>query len=143
MTSIRRRLLMLLLGSWTIVWLAVAVITLDRSGHEVAELLDAQLAQTARVLCQITQAGQSARPAGSLPQVLSPLDHPYESKISFQLWRAGELISTFGGAPPGPLAEMVGFSDRDIGETKWRVYGLATGRARRDPVRWPKLRDPA
>jgi signal transduction histidine kinase len=126
MTSIRRRLLMLLLGSWTIVWLAVAVITLDRSGHEIAELLDAQLAQTARVLCQITQAGHLPD-LQEVPQFLSPLDHPYESKISFQLWRAGELISTFGGAPPGPLAEVVGFSDRDTGETKWRAYGLATG----------------
>ena len=127
MSSIHHRLLLLLLGSWTAVWLAVAVITLDRSGHEVAELLDAQLAQTARVLGQITLAGNLPGLEG-LPQVLSPLDHPYESKISFQLWREGELISTFGGAPPGPLAVTFGFSDRDAGETKWRVYGLATSR---------------
>ena len=127
MSSIHHRLLLLLLGSWTAVWLAVAVITLDRSSHEVAELLDAQLAQTARVLGQITLAGNLPGLEG-LPQVLSPLDHPYESKISFQLWRAGELISTFGGAPPGPLAVTFGFSDRDAGETKWRVYGLATSR---------------
>ncbi len=127
MSSIHHRLLVLLLGSWTTVWLAVAVITLDRSGHEVAELLDAQLAQTARVLGQITLAGNLPDLEG-LPQVLSPLDHPYESKISFQLWRAGDLISTFGGAPHGPLAETLGFSDRDIGDTKWRVYGLATSR---------------
>jgi signal transduction histidine kinase len=126
MTSIRRRLLILLLGSWTTVWLAVAVITLERSGHEVAELLDAQLAQTARVLCQITRAGNLPDLEG-MPHVLSPLDHPYESKISFQLWRGGELISNFGGAPRGPLAEAVGFSDRDIGDTRWRVYGLSTG----------------
>ena len=32
MTSIRHRLLVLLLGSWTTVWLAVAVITIERSG---------------------------------------------------------------------------------------------------------------
>ena len=126
MTSIRRRLLMLLLGSWTTVWLAVAVITLESANHEVEELLDAQLAQTARVLCQITQAGNLPDLEG-LPQVLSPLNHPYESKISFQLWRGGALISTFGGAPRGPLGETLGFSDQDIGDTKWRVYGLETG----------------
>ena len=130
MTSIRRRLLILLLGSWTTVWVAVAVITLERSGHEVAELLDAQLAQTARVLCQITRAG-NLPDLESLPQILSPLDHPYESKISFQLWRGDELISAFGGAPRGPLAETLGFSDRDIGDTKWRVYGLASGQPTR------------
>ncbi len=126
MTSIRHRLLLLLLGSWTTVWLAVAVITLDRSSHEVEELLDAQLAQTARVLSQITRVGNLPDLEG-LPQVLSPLDHHYESKISFQLWRGEVLLSTFGGAPQGPLGETLGFSDHEIGDTKWRVYGLATG----------------
>ena len=126
MTSIRRRLLVLLLGSWTTVWLAVGLITLDRSGHEIGELLDAQLAQTAHVVCWITHAGNMPD-RDSLPQVFSPLDHPYESKISFQLWRGQQLIGSFGGAPGGPLAETLGFSDRDIGDTKWRVYGLLTG----------------
>jgi signal transduction histidine kinase len=78
------------------------------------------------VLCQITRAG-NLPDLESLPQILSPLDHPYESKISFQLWLGDELISAFGGAPRGPLAETLGFSDRDIGNTKWRVYGLASG----------------
>lgn len=126
MNSIRGRLLIILLGSWTTVWLAVAVITLDRSGHEVGELLDAQLAQTARVLCRITNAGNLPNLEG-LPQVLTPFDHPYESKISFQLWREGELVSAFGGAPQEPLSEVLGFSDQEIGQTRWRVYGLKTG----------------
>ncbi|MGE5154573.1 MAG: ATP-binding protein [Bdellovibrio bacteriovorus] len=126
MNSIRGRLLIILLGSWTTVWLAVAAITLDRSGHEVGELLDAQLAQTARVLCRITNAGNLPNLEG-LPQLLTPFDHPYESKISFQLWRDGELVSAFGGAPQEPLSETLGFSDQEIGQTRWRVYGLKTG----------------
>jgi signal transduction histidine kinase len=126
-SSIRHRLLILLLGLWTTVWLAVALITLDRSGHEVAELLDAQLAQTAHVLRHITLAGNLPDVASD-PQVLSPIGHPYENKISFQLWRGGALVSTFGGAPHGPLAAAAGFSVQDIGATKWRVYGLPTGR---------------
>lgn len=126
MRSIRSRLLIILLGSWITVWLAVAAVTLDRSGHEVGELLDAQLAQTARVLCRITNAG-NLPDLENLPQVLTPFDHPYESKISFQLWRDGELVSTFGGAPRDPLAETIGFSDQEIGDTRWRVYGLGTG----------------
>ncbi len=125
MSSIRRRLLILLLGAWTTVWLAVAVITLDRSGHEVAELLDAQLAQTARVLCRIIQAGNLPDLEGRV-QTLSPISHPYETKISFQLWRSGELVSAFGGAPEGPLGRGAGFSDQEIGGTRWRVFGLPT-----------------
>lgn len=132
MISIRRRLLIVLLGSWTTVWIAVAVITLESSGHEVAELLDAELAQTARVLSQITgtvhfPGSDGIGTLGSLPRLAPTLEHPYESKISFQFWRGGELISTFGGAPPGPLADSMGFSDRQVGDARWRVYGLASG----------------
>jgi two-component system sensor histidine kinase QseC len=126
-SSIRQRLLILLLGLWTTVWLAVALITLDRSSHEIAELLDAQLAQTARVLHQITLGGDL--PGQESPaQVRSPLAHPYENKVSFQLWRGDELIGTFGGAPLDRLAQTAGFSDQKIAATKWRVFGLETGR---------------
>ncbi len=125
MTSIRQRLLILMVGLWTTVWLAVALITLDRSGHEVGELLDAQLAQTAHVLRQITLAGNLPDFEGT-PQAMLPLGHPYETKISFQLWRAGELISVFGGAPEKPLADAPGYSDQEIDETRWRVFGLPT-----------------
>ena len=126
MKSVRTRLLTLLIVAWTTVWLAVALITLSRSGHEIRELLDARLAQTARVLREISLAGQLPDPA-SLEQRLSPLTHPYETKIGFQLWRDGKLVSVFGGAPDEPLGQSMGFSDDEIGETLWRVYGLPVG----------------
>jgi signal transduction histidine kinase len=125
--SIRQRLLILLLGLWTTVWLVVALITLDRSGHEIAELLDAQLAQTARVLHRLTLAGNLSDDKG-LTRPLPSLGHPYENNISFQLWRGTELISAFGGVPAGRLGRAPGFSDQDIAETRWRVFGLRTGR---------------
>ncbi|MCG6863474.1 MAG: sensor histidine kinase N-terminal domain-containing protein [Chromatiaceae bacterium] len=126
MSSIRKRLLVLLLGLWTTVWIAIALITLDRSGHEVSELLDAQLAQTAQVLLQITEADTRQDPVIS-PQASSPMLHPYESKIGFQLWRKGKLISSFGAAPGATLAQMPGYSDQDIGGTQWRIFGLTVG----------------
>lgn len=115
-----------MVGLWTTVWLAVALVTLERSGHEVAELLDAQLAQTAHVLRQITLTGSLPDFEGT-PQTMLPLGHPYETKISFQLWRADELISIFGGAPEEPLASEPGYSDHQIADTRWRVFGLPTG----------------
>jgi signal transduction histidine kinase len=126
MRSIRRRLLFSLFVLWTTVWVAVALVSLDRSGHEVGELLDAQLAQTAHVLRQITQAGHLPNIAGA-PQALSPIGHPYESQISFQLWHGDVLISTFGAAPAEPLAQRPGFSDQTIADTRWRVFGLPAG----------------
>ncbi|UHD17040.1 ATP-binding protein [Thiocapsa bogorovii] len=128
MSSLRSRLLLSLSVVWTVIWIAVALIAWNRSGHEVGELMDAQLAQTAHVLRQITLAGDLPTIAGT-PQTLSPIGHPYESMISFQLWRDGVLIGSFGAAPPEPLAVQPGFSDQTIGTTRWRVFGLPTGRS--------------
>lgn len=123
MRSIRGRLILTLFVLWTSVWGAVAYSTFERSGHEVGELMDAQLAQTANVLRQIALAGHLPE-LFSGPQPLMPLGHPYESKISFQLWRDGVLIGRFGAAPDEPLGHQQGFSDHLIGDTHWRVFGM-------------------
>lgn len=127
MRSIRHRLLLSLFVVWATIWIAVAAVSLDRSEHEVGELMDAQLAQTAHVLLQLMRAG-SLPDRASQPQSLSPIGHPYESMISFQRWRQGKLVSTFGAAPTEPLAQAPGFSDHRIADTHWRVFGLPTGR---------------
>ena len=124
MISIRRRLLILLLGLWATVCVAVVLVAIERSQHEVEELLDAQLAQTARVLRRIALAGNLSDIEKTLPQTMSPLGHPYETKISFQLWDEDDLVASFGAAPSDRLAKEVGYSDRQIGPTKWRVFGL-------------------
>lgn len=126
MSSIRRRLLLSLLVVWVTIWVAVAAISIERSNHEVGELMDAQLAQTAHVLRQITLAG-NLPDVVSASQALSPIGHPYESMISFQLWREDRLISRFGAAPDEPLGDAPGFSSRTIGDALWRVFGLPTG----------------
>ncbi|MBK1723000.1 ATP-binding protein [Thiocystis violacea] len=128
MKSIRHRLLLSLFVVWATIWIAVAAVSLDRSEHEVGELMDAQLAQTAHVLRQITLAGHLPDVVGS-PQKLSPIGHAYESMISFQLWRKEKLISAFGAAPKEPLGKAPGFSEHRIADTLWRVFGLPTGKA--------------
>ncbi|MBK1649185.1 ATP-binding protein [Rhabdochromatium marinum] len=128
MNSIRHRLLLSLLVVWATTWIAVAVISVNRSNHEVGELMDAQLAQTAHVLRQITRAG-NLPDVVSASQALSPIGHAYESMISFQLWRGATLISNFGAAPDEPLGHAPGFSNHNIADTRWRVFGLPTGEA--------------
>ncbi|MBK5970045.1 MULTISPECIES: ATP-binding protein [Thiorhodovibrio] len=128
MNSIRHRLLLSLLVVWATTWIAVAVISVNRSNHEVGELMDAQLAQTAHVLRQITRAG-NLPDVVTASQALSPIGHAYESMISFQLWREETLISSFGAAPEVPLGHTPGFSNHDIADTQWRVFGLPTDQA--------------
>lgn len=124
MTSIRQRLMIVLSGTLVMVWLAVALIVLDRSGHEITELMDAQLAQTARVLNELTLIGNLSASAAS-PQTLSAVGHIYESKLSFQRWRGDQLIASFGAPSSQALAPTTGFSEQWIGGARWRVFGLS------------------
>lgn len=121
--SIRNRLLVSLLALWTIVWAAIALVTVERSHHEVEELLDAQLAQLAHVLVGMARVGDLSV-LGPQGQTLASIGHPYETKISFQLWDGDHLMAALGAAPNGRLADRPGFSDQSIGNTRWRVFGL-------------------
>lgn len=123
MNSIRQRLMLSLFGLWILVWAAVALIAFDRSGHEVDELLDAQMAQTAHVLRNLSSADPSARMTMA-PQTLSAVGHPYESKLTFQRWKGDQLVGSFGAAPAAPLVRNLGFSDQKLAGTSWRVFGL-------------------
>jgi two-component system sensor histidine kinase QseC len=121
--SIRNRLLASLFGLWVTVWAAITLVTVERANHEVEELLDAELAQTANVLRSIALAGNLPN-VGRRPHTLTPSGHPYEIKISFQLWDGDTLTSAFGGAPDTRLAENFGYSDTDLNGKTWRVFGL-------------------
>ncbi len=112
-----------LFGLWIAVWAAVAMVAFERSGHEVDELLDAQMAQTAHVLRNLSSGGS---PSGIIaaPQALSTVGHPYEAKLSFQRWQGDHLKASFGAAPSAPLAQTMGFSDQVLAGTSWRVFGL-------------------
>lgn len=121
--SIHRRLQLSLLVLWITVLTAVAWIVVERSHHEVEELLDAELAQMAHVLSDILATG-SLREGAATPQHLSPIGHPYESKISSQIWRGEELIAVFGAAPRTRLGHQLAYSDLEIGPSRWRVFGF-------------------
>jgi signal transduction histidine kinase len=121
--SIRNRLLLSLLTLWIVIWAAIALVVVERSHHEVEELLDAELAQMAHVLRSIARHGD-LWDSGPLGQTLIPIGHPYETKISFQLWDGEELLAAFGAAPSARLAAQPGYSDQRIGAGEWRVFGL-------------------
>lgn len=117
MIAIRTRilaptLLLLLLGSLTLAWLAL------RDGHrEIENVYDAQLVQAARLLQGVLQQGPQPRDWQALEQALDAaltrsgqgiLDHPYEMNLAFQIWSVdGHLLLRSHDAPvldaiPGP-----------------------------------------
>lgn len=136
--SIRRFVLWTLLPAMVLVSGSVATWTYLMSAHEVEELFDAELAQTARVLAGLIDREMLDQRAEALAEALEqartghPGDpaaaamHPYETKLSFQLLNSeGELLFAAPGAPGGDLGPLAnGFSWVPDDSFRWRVFTL-------------------
>jgi|CXWL01.1.fsa_nt_gi two-component system sensor histidine kinase QseC len=120
--SIRRRLIILLLGSVTAAWLAVTVAAYFDAHREADRLLDAHLAQVTTIL---------AVGAGHELLELDPEDSAefteggsYGHKVSFQVWNDdGEIVLSSKDAPGHRLSSAnEGFSDSELAGRRWRVF---------------------
>jgi two-component system sensor histidine kinase QseC len=124
MNSIRRRLLLTVLAMFAGAWMLVTLFTYIAARHEVEEIFDAQLAQEAGILAEVTLEGFKER--GGSPAILSRAvyGHKYERYIGFQIWRQDELLLRSNGAPDGRLSTQMGFVDRQLDGVRWRVFGM-------------------
>jgi two-component system, OmpR family, sensor histidine kinase QseC len=134
---------------------AAAWIGFDAGQDEAAELFDARLATSARVLAALvtTQAAAARDSPALVVSFPAPLEsalhdeatalgHHYETKIAFQvLDGSGRLLLRSASAPETPYAALsAGFSTPIIGGRSWRVFTLASAdlwiqAAERDDVR--------
>ena len=121
MKSIRFRLLASVLTLFVVSWIVVAGFAFTKAEHEIEEVFDAELSQSAQVLVGII-----IPRLGQWDQTLSLDDdlvgHIYETKISFQVWRDSGLLIKSATAPDLPLARVEGYSDQVIDGRKWRVF---------------------
>ena len=145
--SIRKRLTIYLLSSIIIVGTSTILFSYNDTTHEVNELFDAQLAQSARILhAQIanelrhdtTRSLQDLlndQPKLTIPyennDELDELSHEYERKIGFQVWdKFGKLRLHSESVGTAPLAEQAlipgksGFSSIRKNGQLWRVFSL-------------------
>ena len=125
--SIRRRLLIGLLSATVLLWLVALVSTYFDTRHELDELLDAHLAQSASLL--LAQVGHDAEDI-EIDQV--PQLHRYSRHVAFQVWYRGrDLVLHSAGAPNTPLSsQQEGFSNRIIKNRNWRVFSSWDSRSR-------------
>lgn len=134
--SIRQRLLWTLLSATLVVWVGAAIKNYYDNRREIAELFDAQLAQSARALLalsahemyeQLAYIAQAQAQSHNIPERPSPQVHKYEQHLAFQIWSGdGILVALSDSAPTDPLAGTPGvFSDHVIKGHRWRVYALA------------------
>ena len=114
----RRELLLLVLGCVAVVWIATAAVSYVDAHHEIDELLDAHLAQSASLL--IAQVGHDLEEIDEH----APDLHRYARRVAFQFWEDGTKLRLHSANAPGtrlsPRDE--GFSDARIDGHRWRVF---------------------
>ncbi|MBP8184787.1 MAG: sensor histidine kinase N-terminal domain-containing protein [Pseudomonas sp.] len=119
--SIRARTLVLVLGVLSLSMLLISYQSYRDANHEIEELFDAQLAQTARLLQGMIGREVSADAQHVLQAALDEAftgqreggenqraGHPYESKMAFQLLDfRGQLLLQSASAPSELLAQLL------------------------------------
>lgn len=133
--SIRRRLLVALSAAIIVAWSLTAALSYIDIRFEVTKLLDAQLAQSARVLLAFnsTNMEEPATPSeGDAKNEMLPgtaerlFAHRFENKLAFQIWRTpDELALRSANTPTVPIStKEYGYTDEDVMGHSWRVFSL-------------------
>ncbi len=122
MNSIRKRLLVVLLSTFTVVWIVMMTYTWHNTEHEIEEVFDAQLAQATNVLLDLTLYGITEQDLDDFRSDLLGADsvHNYENKVAFQVWRGDHLLLRSRSAPAFPMTQEHGYSNGSIGKLQWR-----------------------
>jgi two-component system sensor histidine kinase QseC len=121
--TIQARLMTLGLAVVVVVGVVTGWMGYRRAVHEVDELVDAQLAQYARVMLALTYIGSDEQV--ELPVIKG---HAYQSRLLFQLWEKESekprLILSSVGAPQAwpPDVMRDGYSIARIGGRSWRCF---------------------
>jgi two-component system sensor histidine kinase QseC len=147
--SLQQRLLTRTLGAVLVVWMGTAAFVGYEAKHEVDELLDAHLAQSAALL--VVQ--QNATPDDDEPLLDAPTLHKYANRVAYQVFDEDRLVMHSPNVAHRPMAQHTqGFETLTLADGKsWRIFA-ATGRSRdvqiyvaeqldsRDEILWAVLR---
>jgi two-component system, OmpR family, sensor histidine kinase QseC len=134
LASLQARLLALLLVLIFGVWVAAAVLSWINTRHQLDELLDAHLAQSAALLvAQQINTDESAREHKPHRKHTydddehpdAPTLHKYATRVAFQVFHNGQLTLHSGTAPETPMSQRLrGFATVRLPDgASWRVFG--------------------
>jgi len=123
-SSLRLRLLFILVGLFSLVWILITTASYFSTRHEIEELFDAQLAQYARTLQGLTIHEMQENEHEFIQLSDNFLGHAYEKKIAFQVWNGEILVLRSGVAPKTKISEVFGFTDQTFNNDFWRVFVL-------------------
>jgi two-component system, OmpR family, sensor histidine kinase QseC len=130
--SLQVRLVARVLSLVVVLWLVASVVTWYDARHEVEELLDGHLAQSAAfILQQQTQpsgarVGSGTSTGSSTSGAAAPLLHQYAPRVAFQVFHQGQLIARSVNAYTLPMTvESSGIDTRRLEDgTDWRVFAV-------------------
>ena len=128
--SLQARVLWGTLAAVTLVWLAAAAWVALDTRHELEELFDAHLAQSAALLLA-RQVHEDDEDDDAVDRALNGrhghgAPHRLERRVAFQLWRDGRLVMhspNAGGPPLGQATAADGFETALYRGQAWRVFG--------------------
>jgi two-component system sensor histidine kinase QseC len=121
--SLQRRLLIWVLAAVLAIWSTVAVTSWFDARHELNELLDAHLAESAALL--FLQEGDDFDDDDSELPEIARRRRP-EQRVAFQIWSHNRLVVKSSMAPRSPLSDRSsGFSTVNIGGVRWRVFAVS------------------
>jgi two-component system sensor histidine kinase QseC len=137
-TSLRLQLLATISFSLLLVWCAVAWFAYDKGLHEAEELMDGQLALSARLLDGQINHEESTHPDSwfselgpkadhTIPALIENLDPegrlPYEQELAFQIWHSSGILTLLSdNAKNMQLIAQPGYSDQVFNDLTWRTY---------------------
>lgn len=127
--SLRRRLLALVLLATLLTWCLAAVLGYRQARHDVQEMMDAHMSQTASLL--LAQASQTPTLLAELPGLLKTMKgagkHHLELEMEFRIVRPnGSVLARSAHAPASSLAGEPGLTDREIDGQTWRTLVVMT-----------------
>lgn len=136
--SLRRRLLLIMLGVFSVAWIATALGAYLDSRSEIEDLLDAELEQVAKVLLTLSQheltEERVARGITS-ESTLEIYDYPllrdkFDAKLAFQVWINGNTLALRSSNSPTTRFSSLenGFSVLRLGAEEWRIFSLTDER---------------
>lgn len=134
--SLQARVLLLVMGAAGLLWIAVAAMTWVDTRHELDELLDAHLAQSAALLVA-QQVRELENDEHDKSGIDAPVLHRYAPRVAFQVFHEGRLALRSVNAPADPIVapsamQTNKFRTVRIADEPWRVF--ATRGAKSDVV---------
>ena len=120
MKSLRIRLVVVLSVGLSLAWALSAWFTYKEARHEMDQLFDAQLAQSAQVLLGTTRHELYEQIERGNDEI--SVSHEYEQKLVFQIWGNNSLLLKSATAPTQALVGVEqGYSEIQVKGKPWRV----------------------